>query len=110
MCMRQPLAEHEFGKCCSFACEELVDIAWGHPLARRDSGQLQIAVAEVGGNVGFYRLEPCRPYAAPLAAAAASRVAPGLSANQIMNMGHHQMTQHRRGEYGAGPDSSDIIG
>ena len=108
MRLLQSPAKDEFGKCRSLGRKELVDIARRHPLARRDRGQSQIAVAEVDGNVGFYRLQPCHPYAAPLSDRCSIARRAEAQRNQIMNVGHNHMAQLRRGQQSAVPDSADI--
>src|SRR6516162_10272359 len=97
MRLLQSPAKDEFGKCRSLGRKELVDIARRHLLARRDLGQLEIAVAEVRGNVDFYRLQPCRPYAARVSDRRGIARGAEAKRDQIMDVGHSQTTKLRRG-------------
>jgi len=51
----QPLAEHEFGERYAFTREELLDIAGRHAMTRSDAVCVQLAVAEIAGNICLYR-------------------------------------------------------
>src|SRR5262249_33929703 len=53
MCLCEPLAEHELGKCQSLALEQLLDVARRHAVTRRDGSHCQAAIVEVRGDVGF---------------------------------------------------------